>query len=62
MAQFTLAQWRKARGISQAQMAEMLNVHVNTYINWEKEPLHMKVSQALQCAGILEVALADIIF
>lgn len=62
MAMFTLEQWRKARGISQVQMAEMLKVHVNTYINWEKNPLRMRVSQAMQCAGILEVSLADIIF
>lgn len=61
-AQFTLEQWRKVRGISQISMAELLNVHVNTYINWEKNPMNMKVSQVKQCADIFEIAITDIIF
>lgn len=32
----TVRQWRRAKDITQEQMAESLGIHVNTYQNWEE--------------------------
>lgn len=58
----TMRQWRKAKEISQESMADALNVHVNTYLNWEKAPEKISVSQAKKISEILGVPLNDIIF
>lgn len=54
--------WRKARGISQAEMAELLNVHVNTYQNWENDPEKISISNAVEISKILNVPMNDIAF
>lgn len=58
----TLAEWRRARGISQEKMAEDLGVHINSYTRWEKNPLEIRYGNALTIANILNVSLDDILF
>ena len=58
----TLRQWRRARNITQGQMAEKLGVHISTYQNWEKEPEKISVSAAATIMSILNVAPNDIRF
>lgn len=57
-----LKEWRRAKGISQEKMAEHLGVHVGTYINWEKQPEKISISNAVKISKILDVPLNSIIF
>lgn len=58
----TLRQWRKAREITQEQMAKALNIHINTYQNWEKDPGRISVTNVMKIAEVLKVSINDIIF
>lgn len=58
----TLREWRRVKEISQETMAEKLNVHVNTYQNWEKNPGRISFEKAAEMAKILGVPIDDIIF
>lgn len=58
----TLKAWRKARDLSQAQMAERLDVHTNTYRNWEESPEKIEIGRCIQICRVLNVKLDDIIF
>lgn len=58
----TLRAWRRAKEISQEDMAERLNVHVNTYQNWEKEPEKISIANAVKISSILEVGMNEISF
>lgn len=57
----TLDAWRRARGLSQAEVAEGLGVHVNTYIRWEKDPGEIKYDKAIRLANLLDIKLDDIL-
>lgn len=58
----TPREWRRVREISQEAMADKLNIHVNTYQNWEKEPGRIPYSKAVEIARILNVSINDIAF
>lgn len=58
----TLKEWRRARGISQEEMAEKLEIHINTYRSWEETPSLIRFTKAVKMAEILKVELSDIIF
>ena len=58
----TLRAWRRAKEISQEDMAERLNVHTNTYQNWEKEPEKISIANAVKIADILGVGMNEISF
>lgn len=60
--QQTLRAWRLAKEITIEQMADMLDIHPNTYRNWEKEPGTIPISKAYIIADSLQVELGDIIF
>lgn len=62
MSKLTLRQARRMREISQAKMAEMLDVHVNTYRTMEEEPGEISVNQAKRICEILNVTVDDIFF
>lgn len=62
MDKFTLRQFRLMREISQEKMANMLEVHVNTYITWEKEPERIPVGKAMTICKILDTNMDTIIF
>jgi len=58
----TVRAWRRAREISQTEMASRLDVHVNTYQNWENEPEKITIANAMKIAQILGIELNDIDF
>ena len=58
----SVGSWRRAKGISQKDMAEKLGVHVNTYQNWEKSPQNISIENAQKIADIFGVSFEDISF
>ena len=42
----TLRQWRGAKELTQREMSERLNVHINTYQKWEENPGSIKITDA----------------
>lgn len=58
----TIKEWRRVKGISQKQMADLIGVHVNTYMSWEENPGEMRLSKAAIIAEKLEIPLDDILF
>lgn len=58
----TLEEWRRAKKISQEQMADLIGVHVNTYRSWEENPGDMRLSKAALVAEKLELSIDDILF
>lgn len=58
----TLEEWRRAKKISQEQMANWIGVHVNTYRAWESDPGEIRLSKAVLIADKLEISLDDILF
>lgn len=58
----TIRQWRRAKELTQEQMASKLNIHVNTYQNWEEAPEKISIGKAVEIAGILGVSIDDIVF
>ena len=57
-----LRAWRRAKNISQIDMADKLGIHVNTYQNWEKKPESISISNAVRIAKILDVSISEISF
>ena len=58
----TVRQWRRAKEITQEDMAKSLGVHVNTYQKWEESPGKISIDNALKIAKILDTSLNDISF
>ncbi len=58
----TFRMWRLAKEITQQKMADLLGVHVNTYINWEKNPENVSMANAKRISTVLEVPLTEIVF
>ena len=58
----TLREWRRVKEISQQSMADQLNIHVNTYQNWESDPGKISLENAAKISEILGVSLNDITF
>ena len=58
----TLKEWRRVRDISQERMAEICDVHVNTYRIWERDPMEMKVKCLFKIMERLRIDLYDIDF
>lgn len=56
----TLKEWRRAKGVSQAEMAEICGVHPNTYRTWEENPEEIKISNAILIANRLGLEVEDI--
>ena len=57
----TLGAWRRARGISQDEMAKLCGVSAVTYRKWEQDPGSIKIDNAILIADKLQVSLDDII-
>lgn len=62
MESMTVREWRRAREISQAAMAELLGVHVNTYAEWEKSPENITIKNAFSICNILNAPFDTVIF
>lgn len=60
--QLKLVEWRRARGISQPEMAKNIGISMPTYVRWEKDPGKITMAKASEIAKILEVDMSDIIF
>ena len=58
----TVRAWRRAKEISQEDMAVRLGIHVNTYQNWEAELEKISIGNAKKIAEIFGVSLDDILF
>lgn len=58
----TLKSARMMRGLTQAEMAEKLNVHRNTYAHWEEDPKSISVAKANEICAILNVSIDNIVF
>lgn len=59
--QLTLSEWRRARNVSQEQLAKVCGVHVNTYRLWERSPGEIRIDNAIKIADFLNISLDDII-
>jgi len=57
----SLDAWRRARGLSQSEVASQLGVHVNTYLRWEKHPGEIRYDKAIAIANLFNINLDDII-
>lgn len=57
-----LKEWRKARGITIAEMAGKLGVHPNTYQSWEENPGKISIENGIKIAAYIDVPFDDIIF
>ncbi len=57
-----LSEWRRARAISQPEMAKQLGISMPTYVRWERNPGKIPIEKAYQIANILEVKINEIIF
>ena len=53
---------RMMRGITQSEMAKLLGVHRNTYVNWEEHPEDISIKRADEICRILRLTADDIIF
>lgn len=62
MGNLTLRQYRLAKGISQENMAKSLDIHPNTYSEWEKNPSKISIAYALEICKILKVHPDFVIF
>lgn len=58
----TLRQWRGAKELTQREMSERLNVHINTYQKWEENPGSIKITDAKHISEIFDVPLDEIDF
>ena len=58
--QLTIRELRRAREISQEDMATACGVHVNTYRAWEENPAELKLSKAQIIAEKLGITVEDI--
>ena len=58
----SLRAWRRAKDITQQDMADRLQIHVNTYQKWEDRPETISISYATKISEILGVSLNDIEF
>ena len=57
----SLAEWRRARNISQEKMADLCSVHVNTYREWEQNEGRIKVDKAILICDALNISLDDLL-
>ena len=58
----TLREWRRLKELSQKEMADRCNVHVNTYILWEEHPERLTIEKARIVANVLDVPFSQINF
>lgn len=59
---FSIKELRRAKNISQDDMAKICGVSINTYRSWEDAPGDIKLSKAVIIADQLGIDLKDILF
>lgn len=58
----SLREWRRIKEVTQKDLADRLNVHVNTIINWEEHPERMNAKNGVKYAKALGVPLDQVDF
>ncbi|MEB8652897.1 helix-turn-helix transcriptional regulator [Bacillus cereus] len=58
----TIKQARLLKGLTQSEMAQQLNVHVQTYRNMENHPDEVTVGNAKKICDLLEISYDQIFF
>ena len=58
----TLKKARLLAGLTQKEVADILGVHVQTYMKWERNPEDMSVGTAKQLSKIFNVDFEEIFF
>ncbi|MGH1142109.1 helix-turn-helix transcriptional regulator [Bacillus pseudomycoides] len=58
----TMKQARLVKGITQKEMANQLNVHVQTYRNMENHPDEVTIGNAKKICDLLEISYDQIFF
>ena len=61
-AQMKVDEIRRAKKISQAEMAERLHVSLSKYIRMEKYPWKISIEEGMEIADIFGVGFDDLIF
>ncbi|PEE37827.1 helix-turn-helix domain-containing protein [Bacillus cereus] len=59
---FTMRQARLVKGITQQDMAQKLNVHVDTYRKMEKHPDRVTIGNAKKISNLLGISYDQIFF
>lgn len=60
--QVTVKKARLLTGMTQAEMALLLGVHVTTYMKWERDPEEMKIKIAKKFSDIVNIGYDQIFF
>lgn len=60
--QLTLKKARLLSGLTQKEVAEILGVHTQTYMKWERSPEEMSVGTAKQFCKIVDISFDEIFF
>lgn len=58
----TIKQWRQHHQLTELEMAEKLNIHINRYRSWEKHPESISPTNARKIALIFNTSIHNIIF
>lgn len=58
----TVKMARLFAGLTQKEIAEILGVHVQTYMKWEKNPEEMSIGTAKQFSRIVGIGVEEIFF
>lgn len=58
----TVKMARVFAGLTQRDVAEILGVHVQTYMKWEKNPEEMSIGTAKQFSRIVGIGVEEIFF
>ncbi|GIP02057.1 hypothetical protein J28TS4_04640 [Paenibacillus lautus] len=60
--QLTVKKARLLSGMTQKDVAEVLGVHVQTYMKWEKNPEEMSIGTAKQFSRLVKFGFDEIFF
>lgn len=58
----TLRQWRRDREMTQAELAQMVGIHENTYKKYEHCPGEVRIKTLIAICEALEISINDIKF
>lgn len=60
--EITVKKARHLMGLTQKEMAEIMGVHVQTYMKWEKNPDEMTIATAKRFSHIVNIGIDQIFF
>ena len=58
----SLSGWRKARNLTQREMANRIGVSEPTYVRWEKDPSKISLRKAVEISRVLNTDFDNILF